>query len=36
MNLAKQNNENINLDTSNFSGENPNITLIKPHELIRI
>lgn len=36
MSLAKRNNENINLDTSNFSGNNPKITLIKPHESIRI
>lgn len=36
MSLAKAHNEDINLDTSNFSGENPKIALIKPMELIRI
>lgn len=36
MTLAKQANEDINLDTSNFSGNNPKISLIKPHESIRI
>lgn len=36
MNLAKSHGEDINLDTSNFTGDNPRITLIKPMELIRI
>ena len=36
MSLAKTHNEDINLDTSNFTGENPKINLIKPMELIRI
>ena len=36
MTLAKQANEDINLDTSNFSGNNPRISLIRPHESIRI
>ena len=36
MTLAKQHNEDINLDTSNFTGENPNVTLISPMESIRI
>lgn len=36
MNLAKSHGEDINLDISNFTGENPRITLVKPMELIRI
>jgi hypothetical protein len=36
MSLAKAHNEDINLDTSNFTGENPKIALIKPMESIRI
>lgn len=36
MSLAKAHNEDINLDTSNFTGENPKIALIKPMEAIRI
>lgn len=36
MNLAKSHGEDINLDTSNFTGDNPRITLIKPMESIRI
>lgn len=36
MHLAKTHNEDINLDTSNFTGETPKIALIKPMELIRI
>lgn len=36
MNLAKSHNEDINLDTSNFTGDKPKISLVKPMELIRI
>jgi hypothetical protein len=36
MTLAKQHNEDINLDTSNFTGENPNVSLVSPMESIRI
>lgn len=36
INLAKTHNEDMNLDTSNFTGENPRVSLIKPMELIRI
>ena len=36
MNLAKTHNDDVNLDTSNFTGEDPLITLIKPMELIRV
>lgn len=36
MSLAKKHKEDINLDTSNFTGENPRISLIKPMEDIRI
>ena len=36
MSLAKSHNEDMNLDTSNFTGENPKINLIRPMELIRI
>ena len=36
MSLAKKNNENINLDTSNFTGANPRVALVRPMELIRI
>ena len=36
MNLAKSHGEDMNLDTSNFTGENPRIALVKPMELIRI
>ena len=36
MQLAKKNNENINLDTSNFTGETPKVALVKPMENIRI
>ena len=36
MSLAKSHQEDINLDTSNFSGQNPKITLIKPMESIRL
>ena len=36
MNLAKSHGEDINLDISNFTGDNPRITLVKPMELIRI
>lgn len=36
MHLAKTHNEDINLDVSNFTGENPRIALVKPMELIRI
>ena len=36
MTLAKKHNEDMNLDTSNFTGDNPKVTLIKPMEAIRI
>lgn len=36
MNLAKSHNEDMNLDISNFTGNDPRISLIKPMELIRI
>ena len=36
MSLAKSHQENMNLDTSNFSGKDPKITLIKPMESIRL
>ena len=36
MSLAKAHNEDINLDTSNFTGKNPKISLIRPMEAIRI
>ena len=36
MSLAKAHNEDINLDTSNFTGDKPKISLIKPMESIRI
>jgi hypothetical protein len=36
MSLAKAHNEDINLDTSNFTGKSPKISLIKPMEAIRI
>ena len=36
MNLAKTHGEDINLDVSNFIGDNPKVTLIKPMEAIRI
>jgi hypothetical protein len=36
MSLAKAHNEDINLDTSNFIGSNPKISLISPMEYIRV
>ena len=36
MSLAKAHNEDINLDTSNFTGSNPKISLISPMEYIRV
>lgn len=36
MSLAKAHGEDINLDTSNFTGDNPRVALIRPMELIRI
>lgn len=36
MSLAKAHKENINLDTSNFTGKDAKITLIKPMESIRL
>jgi hypothetical protein len=36
MSLAKAHNEDMNLDTSNFTGDNPRVSLIRPMELIRI
>ena len=36
MSLAKSHNEDINLDTSNFTGDNPKVSLIKPMESIRL
>lgn len=36
MNLAKTHGEDINLDVSNFTGDNPRVTLIRPMEAIRI
>ena len=36
MTLAKKHNAEMNLDTSNFTGDNPKVTLIKPMEAIRI
>jgi hypothetical protein len=36
MNLAKNNNEDINLDVSNFTGKDAKISLISPYELIKI
>lgn len=36
MSLAKSHGEDINLDTSNFTGDNPRVALIRPMELIRI
>jgi hypothetical protein len=35
MNLAKNNNEDINLDVSNFTGKDAKISLISPYELIK-
>lgn len=36
MDLAKKHNENINLNTSNFTGDNPRVALVRPMEAIRI